>query len=417
MNNNNSKRVVVTGMGAVTPIGNNLDEFWEGLMTGKNGVKTITSFDVSEFSTKFAAQVHDFDFSPYVDKKEERRTARFILLGVAAAVQAVNHSGLNVEADADRIGVEIGSGIGGIEILEETANVLSTRGPSKVGPFTVPMMICDMASGMVSIKTGARGINSCSVTACSSAANSMGNAFRTIQRGDAIAMITGGAEAAVTPLGLASFCAARSLSQRNDDPAHASRPFDLNRDGFVMGEGAGILIFEELEHALARKATIYAEVVGFGASGDAYHITAPAPEGEGARRAMTMALDCAGIEPSKIDYINAHGTSTHLNDLNETAAIKYIFGDHAYQIPISSTKSMTGHLLGAAGAIEAIASVKAIAESKIPPTINTDTQDPECDLNYTLGTKGVDKNVEYAMSNSFGFGGHNAVLIFKKFHA
>ncbi len=411
---NNQRRVVVTGMGAVTPIGHDLDQFWNGLMEGRNGVEMITSFDVSEYSTQFAAQVRDFDFSPFVDKKEERRTARFILLAVAAAAQAVAHSGLDVHAEADMVGVEIGSGIGGIEILEETANVLMTRGPSKVGPFTVPMMICDMASGMVSIKTGARGPNSCSVTACSSGANSMGNAFHTIQRGEAVAMITGGAEAAVTPLGLASFCAARSLSQRNDDPKHASRPFDLNRDGFVMGEGAGILVFEDLEHALARNATIYGEIVGFGASGDAYHITAPAPEGEGATRAMKMALKEAGIEPNKIDYINAHGTSTHLNDKNETAAIKHIFRDHAYKVAISSTKSMTGHLLGAAGAIEAVAAIKAIMHSKVPPTINYETQDPDCDLNYTPG-KAIDKDLTYVMSNSFGFGGHNAVLIFKKY--
>jgi len=401
-------------MGSVNPLGFDVASYWKNLLAGKNSVQSITSFDVSEYSTRFAAQVHDFDFSPYFDAKEIRRTARFILLGTAAAMQAVEDSGLDISKEPELIGVEIGSGIGGIEILEETCRVLLEKGPSRVGPFTVPMMICDMASGMISIKTGAKGPNSCSVTACSSAANSMGNAFHLIQSGEVVAMITGGAEAAVTPVGLASFCAARSLSQRNDDPAHASRPFEADREGFVMGEGAGVLIFEELEHALARGAKIYGEVVGFGASGDAYHITAPAPEGEGANRAMKAALKSAGILPNQIQYINAHGTATVLNDKNETQAIKDVFGEHAYQLKVSSTKSMTGHLLGAAGAIEAIACICAIQDSKVPPTINYEKQDPLCDLDYTPNVA-ADLDITYALSNSFGFGGHNAVLVFKKY--
>lgn len=408
------KRVVITGMGVVSPVGNTLEKYWESLISGKSGIGKIDRFDVSAYSTQIAGLVRDFDADAYFDKKEVRRTTLFILYAVAAAIDAVKDAGLNVEAEADAIGVEIGSGIGGIDMLEEMARTLAEKGPSKVSPFTVPMMISDMAAGMVSIKTGAKGPNSCSVTACSSAANSMGNAFKIIQSGDAVAMIVGGSEAAITPLGLASFCAARSLSTRNDEPEKASRPFEANRDGFVMGEGAGILVFEELEHAKARGAQIYAEVVGFGTSGDAYHMTAPAPEGEGAVRAMKMALKSAEIKPEQVDYINAHGTSTELNDKNESMAIKTVLGEHAYKVSISSTKSMTGHLLGAAGAIELVASALVIKHGIIPPTINYDLQDPNCDLDYTPNVA-VQKPVQIVMSNSFGFGGHNAVLVLKKY--
>lgn len=409
-----NKRVVVTGMGTVNPIGNNTNEFLQGLKSGKNGIDKIDYFDVSEFSTQIAGCVKGFDPSVVFDKKEVRRTSKFILFAVAAAKEALDQSGLDIAPIAEQVGVEIGSGIGGLEVLEAACNTLKERGPSKVSPFTVPMMISDMASGQVAIQFGAKGINSCTVTACASANNSMGNAFKAIQRGDAIAMITGGAEACVSPLGLASFCAARSLSQRNDEPKRASRPFEANRDGFVMGEGAGVIIMEELQHALDRNATILGEVVGFGASGDAYHITAPAPEGEGGARAMKLALKDAGIQPSDVDYINAHGTSTKLNDKNETAAYKAVFGDHAYKTNISSTKSMTGHLLGAAGAIEIIACFLSINHSFVPPTINYEEQDPECDLNYTPNNA-IDKTVNVAMSSSFGFGGHNAVMVVKKY--
>ncbi len=409
----NRKRVVITGYGTLNPVGNSVPEYWESLKNGKSGIAKITSFDVSAYTTHIAGQLKNFDPEKYFDKKEARRTARFIMLAVAAAKEAIEHSGLDIHKDADHIGVEIGSGIGGIEILETACQVLAEKGPARLSPFTVPMMICDMAAGAVAIHFGAKGPNACSVTACASSANSMGNAFRMIEDGEAIAMIAGGSEACVTPLGLASFCAARSLSQRNDDPEHASRPFDRDRDGFVMGEGSGILIFEELEHAKARGAKIYAEVVGFGASGDAYHITAPAPEGEGAVRAMQMALDMAGITPDKVDYVNAHGTSTDLNDKNESIAIKKVFGPHAYKMAVSSTKSMTGHLLGAAGAIELIACCLALEHSLIPPTMNFENPDEFCDLNY-IPNKAVNREIEYAMSNSFGFGGHNAVLLLRR---
>jgi 3-oxoacyl-[acyl-carrier-protein] synthase II len=407
------KRVVITGLGTVNPIGSNVPDYEAALKLGKCGITKITKFDVSDYTTKIAATLKDdVDLSLHFDKKELRRYSRFVMLAVVAATEAVKDSGLDVEKEADQIGVEIGSGIGGIEILEQTCKTLAESGPSRVGPFTVPMMIPDMAAGLVSIRTGAKGPNSASVTACASGTHSMGNAYRIIQRGDAVAMIAGGSEACVTPVGLASFCAARSLSQ-NEDPLTACRPFDGARDGFVMGEGAGVLVFEEYEHAKARGATIYAEVIGFGSSGDSYHITAPAPEGEGGSRAFAKALKDAGINPSDIDYINAHGTSTILNDKNETAAIKKIMGDDAYKVAISSTKSMTGHLLGAAGAIEIVAGCLAIRDSFVPPTINYNTVDPDCDLNYTPN-EAVDKNIDVMVSNSFGFGGHNAVIAIKK---
>lgn len=409
-------RVVVTGYGTINPIGNNADAFWAAALNGTSGIQLIDHFDTSDFSARIAGMVQGFEPENFFDKKEARRTSRFILFALMAANEAVAQSGLDIRAEADMIGVEIGSGIGGIEVLEEAARVLFEKGPSRVSPFTVPMMISDMASGQVAIKLGAKGPNSCSVTACASSANSMGNAFRTIQRGEAVAMITGGAEATITPLCLASFCSARSLSSRNDDPTRASRPFEAGRDGFVMGEGAGILVFEDLEHAKARGATIYGEVIGFGSSGDAYHITAPAPEGEGAQRAIKMALRTAGISPTDVDYVNAHGTSTELNDKNETEAIKAVFGDHAYKLKVSSIKSMTGHLLGAAGGLEAVATIQTINNSMIPPTINYDVPDPNCDLDYTPNVASA-HNVDIAISNSFGFGGHNAVLVLKKYRS
>jgi 3-oxoacyl-[acyl-carrier-protein] synthase II len=408
------KRVVITGMGTINPAGHNVKEYWDRLLSGKSCVGNIERFDVSNYSTKIAAEVKNFDLLKFFDKKEIRRTSNFILFADYAAKQAIEDSGIDISKDANKIGVEIGSGIGGIEVLEEAALRLDKLGPSKVGPFTVPMMICDMAAGQVAIKYGAKGPNACSVTACASSAHSMGNAFTSIQQGTVVAMITGGAEAAISPLGLASFCAARSLSTRNDDPSIASRPFDKDRDGFVMGEGAGIMIFEELEHAKARNAKIYAEVLGFASSGDAYHITAPAPEGEGAARAMKVALQTAGLNPEDIDYINAHGTSTLLNDRNETAAIKAVFGEHAYKLSVSSTKSITGHLLGATGAIELIAGVLAINNGIVPPTANLDNPDSDCDLDYTP-IKPKEKKIRTVMSNSFGFGGHNAVLIIGEF--
>lgn len=408
-----ARRVVITGMGAITPVGNTLPEYWKALISGHSGIDYISSFDTTGFSTKIAGQIKQFDPSLFFDFKEVRRTSKFILFAVAAATEAVKNSGIEIQQYPDRVGVEIGSGIGGLEVMEEMAYTLKEKGPSRVSPFTVPMMISDMASGMVAIKLGAKGPNSCSVTACASASHSIGNAFRLIQRGDVDVMIAGGSESAVCPLGLASFCAARSLSTFDGDPKKASRPFDANRDGFVMGEGAGVLILEDLDHALKRGATIHAELIGFGATGDAYHITAPAPEGEGGNRAMKLALKDAKLAPEDIEYINAHGTSTHLNDKNETEAIKFVFKKYAYQVPISSTKSMTGHLLGAAGAIELIACVKVITEGLIPPTINYETPDPECDLNYTPNVA-IAKKINVAMSTSFGFGGHNAVLIVKK---
>ena len=409
-----TKRVVITGMGTLNPSGNSVEEFWTSLKSGKSNISLIDEFDVSRYSTRFAGLIKNYDFEQILDKKECRRLSKFILFGYAATVEAIKQSGLNIEEHAEDIGVEIGSGIGGIDVLEKMTIALHERGPSKVSPFTVPMMIIDMISGFISIKTGAKGPNASSVSACASGCHAMGNAFQMIKNGKAKAMITGGSESAITPIGLASFCAAKSLSQDNDNYQTASKPFDLNRTGFVMGEGAGILVFEELEFAQKRGATILAEVTGFGSSGDAYHITAPAPEGEGGARAMKIALEDASIEPRNIDYINAHGTSTKMNDMNETAAIKSIFKDYAHDVAISSTKSITGHLLGAAAAIEAIASILMIQNNIIIPTINYNTPDPDCDLNYTPN-KTVEKEINTIMSNSFGFGGHNAVIIIKQY--
>ena len=414
MNAQEKRRVVITGMGVIAANGEGKDVFWQALKNGQNAIGKITHFDASAFSSQIAAEVKNFDPSKYVDKKEARRLPPFILFAIAASQMAVDDAKLDVATNPNRTGVLIGSGIGGIGFLEEQARNLFEKGPSKMSPFTVPYMICDMAAGMVSMRFGAKGPNSCIVTACATGTHSIGDASKIIQRGDADVMLAGGTEAAITPLGIGSFCAAKALSPRNDDPEHASRPFDKNRNGFVMGEGSGVVVLESLEHAKARGAHIYAEVIGYGMSGDANHITAPAPEGEGAQRAIKAALSDAEIKPEDIDYINAHGTSTVLNDKYETIAIKAVFRDHAKKVAISSTKSMIGHLLGATGAVELIASVMAMNNNIVPPTINYETPDPECDLDYTPN-KAKEREINIAMSNSFGFGGHNAILIVKKF--
>lgn len=406
------RRVVVTGMGLVTSLGSDLDMFWQSLMDGRSGVGRITAFDPSEFTTQIASEVHDFDPERYMERKEARRMDRFVQFAVAATRSALGDAAWDIPAEAaHRTGVLIGSGIGGIITMEEQFGVLYEKGPSRISPFFIPMLISDMGSGQVSILFGAKGPNSTVVTACATGTHAIGDAYHIIRRGDADVMIAGGAEAPISKLGLGGFCAARALSTRNDDPARASRPFDRDRDGFVMGEGAGIVILESLEHARGRGARIYAEVRGYGLSGDAYHITAPAPGGEGAARAMKMALDTAGVAPGEVDYINAHGTSTLPNDKLETAAIKATFAEHAHSVAISSTKSMTAHLLGAAGAVEAIVSVLAMQRSRVPPTINYETPDPECDLDYTPN-RPVERTIRYALSNSFGFGGHNASILF-----
>lgn len=410
------RRVVVTGYGAVTPLGHNADESWRRLINGESGIGKLTKFPDANFPTNVVAEVKDFDPGQFIDKKDARKMDRFTQFAVASALMAVEKSNLTInEENANRVGVWIGSGIGGMETFENQFRVYEKRGYRRVSPFFVPMMIPDMAAGQVSITLGAKGINACTVTACASGANSIGDAFKVIQRGDADVMITGGSEAPITEMALAGFSSARAMST-NPDPNKASRPFDKNRDGFVIGEGAGILILESLEHALKRNAKIYAEVVGYGATGDAYHVTAPAPEGEGAARAMEEALKDAELSPNEIEYINAHGTSTEYNDKFETAAIKAVFKEHAYKLAVSSTKSMTGHLLGAAGAVEAIFSVKAIEEHVIPPTINYETPDPDCDLDY-VPNEARHVKVDTVMSNSLGFGGHNVALIFKRYEA
>lgn len=410
-----NKRVVVTGLGVVSPIGIGKDAFWQGLSQGKNGIDTISHFDTIGFPTKIAGEVRDFNPADYLDKKEARRLVRFIQFAIASSQLALKDSGLTITPDnAADIGVLIGSGIGGIDMLESAANALRDKGPDKLSPFTVPFMIADMAAGYVSINVGAKGPNSCVVTACASGTHSIGEAFKLIQRGAAKAMLAGGTEACVTKLGVASFCAARALSTRNDDPKHASRPFDANREGFVMGEGSGVLVLESLESAQARGAKIYAEVVGYGMSGDANHITAPAPGGEGAVRAIKAALDDAQISPEQVDYVNAHGTSTKLNDKFETMALKTAFGEHAKKLAVSSNKSMTGHMLGATGAVEFVATILSILNDTAPPTINYETVDPDCDLDY-VPNQARKMPINFAMSNSFGFGGHNAILLAKKY--
>lgn len=408
------KRVVVTGIGAVTPLGNDAETTWKNILAGVSGVGPLTRVNADEYPAKVAAEVKDFNIEDYIEKKDARKMDRFTHYAIAASLMAVKDANLVInEENAHRVGVWIGSGIGGMETFENQFETFLNRGYRRVSPFFVPMMIPDMATGQVSITLGAKGFNSCTVTACATGTNSIGDAFKVIQRGDAVAMITGGAEAPITRMSVAGFCANTALST-NPDPKTASRPFDKNRDGFVIGEGAGIVVLEELEHALARGATIYAEIVGYGATGDAYHITAPAPAGEGGARAMKMAIEDGGLKPEDIDYINAHGTSTDYNDKFETLAIKEVFGEHAYKVAISSTKSMTGHLLGAAGGIEAIFSILAMKEGVLPPTINYETPDPDCDLDY-VPNKSRKKEIKAVISNSLGFGGHNATIAFKKY--
>ena len=407
-------RVVVTGVGVITPLGNTVEKFWNSLINGESGIDTVTKFDVSEFPTKVAAEVKDFEPTLYIDKKEARRMDRFIQFAVASAKLALEDSQIDLsKVDLNRFGVIYGTGIGGIETFENQLKIMHEKGPGKVSPFFIPMMIANMAAGQIAITFGLKGINETIVNACASSTNAIGEAFKAIQRGDADLIVTGGTEAAIIPMSFAGFCAMKAMST-NEDPKKASRPFDLNRDGFVMGEGSASLILESLEHAQKRGAKIYAEIIGYGATDDAYHITAPAPEGEGAARAMEAALKDGKVSFDMIDYINAHGTSTEYNDKFETMAIKKVFKDHAYKLYVSSIKSMVGHLLGAAGAIEAVATVLTIKNGIIPPTINYETPDPECDLNY-VPNKAIEKEVNYAISNSFGFGGHNGTLLFKKF--
>ena len=410
------RRVVVTGIGIVSAVGTGTEKAWQNLLAGESGGAPITLFDAKDYPVTFAAEVKDFNPEDFIEKKEVRKYDRFIHFALAASEFAVKMAGLPGAPglDLERVGVYIGSGIGGFSTIESEHSKLVTGGPRKVSPYFIPASIVNLASGLVSIKHGAKGPNQASCTACSTASHSIGDSSRIIERGDADVMICGGSEAAITPMGVAGFASMKALSTRNDNPKAASRPFDLHRDGFVIGEGAGVLILEELEHAKRRGATIYCEVVGYGSTGDAYHITAPPPDGDGAYRAMNLAIRDGGIRPEDVDYINAHGTSTAFNDKLETIAIKRLFGEHAYKLHISSTKSMTGHLLGAAGGLEAAISALALHHQVIPPTINYETPDPECDLNYTPNTaKRIP--VRYVLSNSFGFGGTNAVLLFKKF--
>ncbi len=410
-----TRRVVITGLGAITPIGNNVEELWSGLISGKNGAGLITKFDTEKFTTKFACEVKDFNVEDYIDKKEAKRMDLYTQYAVATAMMAMEDANFDLDSvDRERFGVIYGSGIGGMETFEtQTTNYLN-GGPRRISPFFIPMMISDIAAGQISIKFGLKGPNYATTSACATSTHAIADAFFMIQRGSADAIVSGGAEASITPMAIGGFNSARAISSWNDRPTEASRPFDKDRTGFVMGEGSGTLVLEELEHAKKRGAKIYGEIIGAGLTGDAYHVTAPAPEGEGAFRSMREALRDGGIKPEDVDYINAHGTSTKLNDLNETKAIKKLFGEHAYKLAISSTKSMTGHLLGATGAVESIACLLAIKNSIIPPTINLDEPDPECDLNYTPKVA-VEKNVEYALTNTFGFGGHNSTLLFKKY--
>jgi 3-oxoacyl-[acyl-carrier-protein] synthase II len=415
MTNLVKKRVVVTGLGAITPIGNTLEDYWQGLLKGVNGIGAITRFDASNQACRFGGEVKDFDPLQYLDRKEAKRMDRFSQFAVCASQQALADAKLIInDLNADEIGVLIGTGIGGLKVLEDQQTIFLDKGPSRCSPFMIPMMIANMASGLTAINLGAKGPNNCTVTACAAGSNAIGDAFRLIQDGYAKAMICGGTEAAITPLGFAGFASAKALSFRNDDPTHASRPFDKDRDGFVMGEGSGILLLEELDSALARGARIYAEIVGYAMTCDAYHITAPVPDGRGATRAIALALKDAGLSPEAVSYINAHGTSTPANDVTETRAIKKALGSHAYDLVVSSTKSMTGHLLGGSGGIEAVATVMAIANDQVPPTINLENPDPECDLDYVPQvSRALPVNV--ALSNSFGFGGHNVTLAFKKY--
>jgi 3-oxoacyl-[acyl-carrier-protein] synthase II len=409
------RRVVITGMGAVTPLGIGVDETWQAMLAGKSGVGTITQFDATDFATKIAGEIKGFEPADYIEPKEIKKMDRFIHLAIAAARMAMGQSGLNVTPEnAERVGVMIGSGMGGLIAIEKYHEIMLERGPRKITPFFIPMLIVNLASGQVSIIFGAKGPNSAVVTACATGTHNLGDAFKIIQRGDADAMIAGGTESCITPMGIGGFNAMKALSTRNDEPQRASRPFDAGRDGFVMGEGAGLMVLEELEFAKKRGANILAEVAGYGLTGDAYHLTAPAPNGEGASRCIKMALNDAGMRPEEVDYVNAHGTSTKFNDEFETMAIKTALGAHAYKVPVSSTKSMTGHLLGAAGGVEAIVAVLSIINGKVPPTINYENPDPECDLDY-VPNAARDVKVDAALSNSFGFGGTNGCLLFKRF--
>lgn len=408
------KRAVITGMGVVSSTGTGLLEFWNNVKGGVSGISVVERFDISRYSTKVAAEMKDFDPFNYIERKEVKRMDKFTQYAMIASQMAVEDSKIDLDSiDKDRFGVIIGSGIGGIATLEDQQSVLLNRGPQRVSPFFIPMMIANMAAGKIAINYGARGFNECVVTACASGANAIGDAFKVIERGDADLVICGGAEAPITPLSFAGFCSMKAMSS-NPDPKTASRPFDKERDGFVMGEGAGILLIESLEHAKKRGADILAEIAGYSCTCDAYDYVQPAPGGEGAARAMALAIKDAGLRPQDIDYINAHGTSTYYNDKGETSAIKNVFKEHALKLHVSSTKSVTGHLLGAAGAIEGIISVMAIKEGFLPPTINYATPDPECDLSY-IPNRGIKRDVDVVLSNSLGFGGHNATLIFKKY--
>lgn len=409
------RRVVVTGLGALTPLGNSVGESWEGAIAGKSGIGPITKFDSSAFKSRIAGEIKNFDPLQYVDKQEVRRYDDFILYAIAASEMAMADANLKISPEiSERAGVIIGSGIGGVATVESEIKVLLNSGPRKVSPFTIPAVLANLASGHVSIRFGAKGPINCAVTACASGTSAIGDAYKTIAYGDADIMITGGVEAAITPLAVSGFCAMRALSTRNDDPQRASRPFDQGRDGFVLGEGCGIVILEELSFAQKRGAHIYAELAGYGCTSDAFHMAAPPPGHEGAARSMKIAIKEAGLNPADIDYINAHGTSTPLNDLYETQAIKSLFGDHARKLMVSSTKSMTGHMLGATGGVEAIFAIKALQEGIIPPTVNLENPDAECDLDYVPHVA-RHKQINTAMSNTFGFGGVNAVLVFKKY--
>ncbi|MDJ1168327.1 beta-ketoacyl-ACP synthase II [Roseofilum sp. BLCC_M154] len=419
MTNLEAKRVVVTGLGAITPIGNTLKDYWEALLQGKSGIGPISHFDASNHACRIAGEVKDFDPHQCLDRKDAKRMDRFAQFAVCASQQTLKDAGFEInDLNAHQVGVIIGTGVGGIKVLEDQQETYLTKGAKKCSPFMIPMMIANMAAGLTAIHTGAKGPNSCTVTACAAGSHAIGDAFRLIQQGYAQAMICGGSEAPVTPLSVAGFSSARALSTRNDDPNRASRPFDRDRDGFVMGEGSGILLLEELEHALQRNARIYAEMVGYGMTCDAFHMTAPVPGGEGAARAISLALKDAGLRPDQVSYINAHGTSTAANDPTETQAVKTALGESAYQIAMSSTKSMTGHLLGGSGGIEAVATVKTIAEDHVPPTLNLENPDLEngCDLDY-VADQSRKMPVEVALSNSFGFGGHNATLVFRKYRS
>jgi 3-oxoacyl-[acyl-carrier-protein] synthase II len=412
-----NRRVVITGVGMVTPLGTGTEKTWKGLLEGRSGIKKITHFDATDFPCQIAGEVQDFEVDRFVEFKDQKKMDRFIQLGFAAAIMAMEDSGLKVTKDnADRVGVLVGSGMGGLSSIEYYYKAYLEKGPRRISPFFIPMLIINLASGQISIRFGAKGPNSSVATACSSGTHSIGDAFKLIQRGAADAMIAGGTEFVITPLGIGGFTSMKALSTRNDEPEKASRPFDSERDGFIMGEGAGIIIMEELKGALNRGAKIYAEIIGYGMTADAYHITSPSMDGDGAARCMQLALRDGGIMPEEVDYINAHGTSTKYNDELETMAIKRIFGEHAYKLAVSSTKSMIGHLLGASGGVEGVITALSILHNMVPPTINLTNPDPECDLDY-VPHKARSKEVNVAMSNSFGFGGTNGCVLFRKYPA